>query len=121
MIKKRRKSSVWRILALGYLIITVVGSILLVLPFASADGKACNYLNALFTAVSATCVTGLAPYDTATHWTLFGQIVILLMIQIGGIGFMTFVAVIFRTFKQGLSPKIRNALMQSAGALSAYL
>ena len=89
--KIRLKLSVWQFLALGYLTVILVGSVLLVLPFASKDGNSTSYLNALFVATSATCVTGLTPLDTGAHWSLFGQLVILILIQTGGLGFMSFV------------------------------
>lgn len=111
----KMKLSVWQLLSLGYLAVILVGSFLLILPFSTQSGESTSYLNALFTSASATCVTGLVPYDTATHWTLFGQIVILLMIQLGGLGFMTFVSVIFVMFGRGLDLYGRRALMQSAG------
>jgi len=74
---------------LGFATIIVVGAVLLSLPAAAADGRPTRLLDALFTATSAVCVTGLVVVDTATHWSLFGQIVILLLIQIGGFGYMT--------------------------------
>ncbi len=83
-----------RIIVLGYLIVIVTGSILLNLPMASRDGYRIGYINALFTATSATCVTGLVVADTYTQWTMFGQVVILCLFQIGGLGFMT-VATLF--------------------------
>lgn len=80
----KRKLSAWQFLVLGYLVVILTGGFLLSLPFASREGTWTNYLNALFTSTSATCVTGLVVYDTFTHWSLFGQIVILLLIQVGG-------------------------------------
>lgn len=115
MKRKKIKLSVWQFLALGYLTAIIAGSILLILPFATTEGETTSYLNALFTSASATCVTGLAPYDTGTHWTLFGQIVILVLIQLGGIGFMTFVSSLFLAFGRGMSIYSRRALMTSAG------
>lgn len=116
MKKVKLKLSVWQVLALGYLAAILIGSALLSLPFATKQGESTSYLNALFTSTSATCVTGLAPYDTGTHWSLFGQIVILLLIQLGGLGFMTFVSVIFQIFGRGMSLHSRRALMTSAGS-----
>lgn len=113
--KIKFKPSVWQFLAIGYLAVIFLGSVLLVLPFATAQGQSTSYLNALFTATSATCVTGLTPYDTGTHWSLFGQIVILLLIQTGGLGFMTFVCVLFRIFKRGMGIYSRKAFITSAG------
>ena len=65
------KLSVWQNLTIGYFLVIVAGSLLLMLPFASTEKT--TYINALFTSTSATCVTGLVPYDSGTHWTTFGQ------------------------------------------------
>lgn len=113
--KKKFKLSVWQVLALGYLICILIGSALLSLPFASRDGKSAGYLNALFVSASATCVTGLTPVDTGTQWSVFGQIVILILIQTGGLGFMTFVSVLFQIFKRGMGLYGRMLVMTSAG------
>lgn len=79
-------------IVLSFAIVIAIGSFLLTLPFSSAEGKFTNPLDAVFTAASATCVTGLVVADTGTYWSVFGQIVILLMIQIGGLGFVTLVS-----------------------------
>ncbi|MGN0169317.1 MAG: TrkH family potassium uptake protein [Lachnospiraceae bacterium] len=76
-------------LAFGYAVIILFGTLLLMLPISSKDGQYTNFLDALFTSTSATCVTGLVIADTFSKWTLFGQLVILAEIQIGGLGFMT--------------------------------
>lgn len=78
-----------QILVLGFAAVILIGSMLLNLPIASQDGQSIGFVNALFTSTSAVCVTGLVVVDTLTHWTIFGQIVILFLIQIGGLGFMT--------------------------------
>ena len=114
-LKSKAKLTVWQFLALGYLVVIVAGSLLLMLPFATRDGQSTSYVNALFTATSATCVTGLAPYDTNIHWTLFGQIVILFLIQTGGLGFMTFVSLVFSAIGRNLGLYERKALMLSEG------
>ena len=114
--KIRLKLSVWQFLALGYLTVILVGSVLLVLPFASKDGNSTSYLNALFVATSATCVTGLTPLDTGAHWSLFGQLVILILIQTGGLGFMSFVSSIFLMFRHKMGLYERKALMSAAGS-----
>lgn len=116
--KSGHKLTVWRYLALGYFIIIMLGSILLILPFATADGQKTGYLNALFTATSATCVTGLVPYDTGLHWSTFGQIVILLLIQLGGLGFTTFVSILFLFARGELGVQERRVVMQSYGGQS---
>ncbi len=79
-----------RVIAVSFAAVIMVGTILLMLPVASRDGKGTAFLESLFTATSATCVTGLVIYDTYTKWTIFGQVVILLLIQIGGLGLVTF-------------------------------
>src|SRR3990172_8659115 len=73
----------------GFATIILVGAVLLSLPIASAAGRSTPFLTALFTATSAVCVTGLVVVDTATHYSLFGQLVILALIQLGGFGYMT--------------------------------
>ena len=78
-----------KIIVLSFVILILSGTFLLMLPIASRSGVSIGLLDALFTATSASCVTGLVVVDTYTHWTLFGQIVILLLIQIGGLGIVT--------------------------------
>lgn len=114
------KITVWQLLALGYITVIALGSVLLILPCATKTGTT-SYLDALFTATSATCVTGLAVHNTSTHWSLFGQIVILLLIQVGGLGFMTFVTAVFYVFKKNIGIYGRKALMATAGIDKKYL
>ena len=87
--KKKLSLSTTQIILLGFLITIFICSILLSLPVSSADGQAVPYIDALFTATTATCVTGLVTVPTATTWSLFGQVVILVLIQIGGLGIIT--------------------------------
>lgn len=114
--KTRKKLSVWQTLAIGYLCVILTGSVLLMLPFATAKGESTSYLGALFTAASATCVTGLTPYRTGVHWSLGGQIVIMFLIQLGGLGFMTFVTSILMLFRRGMGLGNRQILMASSGS-----
>ncbi len=79
-----------KVLALGFMLIILMGALLLMLPFSSRSGIGIGFLEALFTATSATCVTGLTVVDTYTAYTVFGQMVILSLIQVGGLGFMLF-------------------------------
>lgn len=79
----------FQIIILGFLSVIIIGSLLLMLPFATQDGRGAVFTDALFTATSAVCVTGLVLHDTATYWSAFGQAVILLLIQIGGMGIVT--------------------------------
>ncbi|MCL4439716.1 MAG: TrkH family potassium uptake protein [Firmicutes bacterium] len=78
-----------QILVLGFAAVILMGGLLLTLPIASTSGQATSFVDALFTSTSAVCVTGLVVVDTGTHWTVFGQVVIMLLIQVGGLGFMT--------------------------------
>ncbi len=83
-----------QIIVLGFLGAILLGAFLLMLPISTADGKGATFADAVFTATSATCVTGLIVQDTATYWSYFGQAVILLLIQIGGMGVVTFAVAI---------------------------
>jgi trk system potassium uptake protein TrkH len=96
-----------RLLALSFITIILLGTILLTFPVSSENHQATNIIDALFTATSATCVTGLIVKDTPQHWSTFGEIIILLLIQIGGLGIMTFsisIALVFG-MKLGLREK----------------
>ena len=111
------RPTVPRILALGYLGVILLGSFLLSLPISSKTGEWTPYINALFTSTSATCVTGLIAYDTFMHWTAFGQVVIILLIQVGGIGFMTVVTLFSFALGRRIGLYERVILAQSAGAM----
>ena len=115
---RRHQFSSWQFLALGYLVIILTGSLLLTLPISARDGCFTPYLDALFTATSATCVTGLVVVDTFLHWSLFGQIVILALIQIGGIGFMTVLTMVMILLRKNVGLYQRQVIMQDAGNLS---
>lgn len=78
-----------RVLALGFGSLILLGTILLNLPIATQNGESIGFINALFTSASAVCVTGLVVVNTGEFWSLFGQIIIILLIQMGGLGFMT--------------------------------
>lgn len=88
LLKKRRLSS-FQIILFGFLLVILFGALLLTLSFATRDGLGASFSDALFTSTSAVCVTGLVIHDTASYWSLFGQAVILLLIQIGGMGVVT--------------------------------
>lgn len=101
---------------MGFFIIILIGTLLLMLPF-STRGEAAKPLDALFTATSATCVTGLVAADTFQNWTIFGQLVILLLIQTGGLGFMT-IGVFFSIYiRRKISLKERELLQESINTL----
>lgn len=86
---KHKHITSFQIIILGFFSIIILGSLLLLLPFATTSGKCASFSDALFTATSAVCVTGLVVKDTATYWSVFGQCVILFLIQVGGVGIVT--------------------------------
>lgn len=102
-----------RILVIGFAAIILIGSQLLALPIASSTGERTDWIDALFTATTATCVTGLVTVDTGTHYSTFGQIVILLLIQIGGLGFMTMATLFAFFLKRRISLKERLILQEA--------
>ncbi|WZL74501.1 TrkH family potassium uptake protein [Clostridiaceae bacterium 35-E11] len=102
-----------QILALGFASVILIGAILLSLPLASKNGHSVGFINAFFTATSAVCVTGLVVVDTATHWTVFGQTVIILLIQIGGLGFMTMVTLIALVFGKRITLRERLVMQEA--------
>ena len=107
---KRRTTGV---IAVGFLLIILIGTLLLTLPISSRDRSFTPLPDAAFTAVSATCVTGLVTVDTATHWSMFGQIVILIMIQVGGLGFMSIAILMSLLIKRSVTPRERMLLAMS--------
>ena len=115
MISKARFSA-RQILAAGFALIILSGALLLMLPLASRNGASIPFLNALFTATSATCVTGLVVYDTWTQFSLFGQAIILLLIQIGGLGFMTFAILFAMALGKRIGLTERGYLMEAVSA-----
>jgi trk system potassium uptake protein len=100
-------------IVIGFAAIIVIGSILLNLPISSKDGHSIGFINALFTATSAVCVTGLVVVDTYTHWTVFGQVTILLLIQVGGLGFMTLATLFSLVIGRRISFKERLLIAES--------
>ena len=89
MKKKRFSLSTAHIIMLSFLAVILIGSLLLSLPISTATGKGVSYIDALFTATTSTCVTGLVTLSTVNTWSVFGQVVILVLIQIGGLGVIT--------------------------------
>ncbi len=102
-----------KIIAMGFLLIIIAGTLLLTLPISSADGKGTAFIDALFVATSATCITGLTPVVTAEHWSLFGKIVIMGLFQIGGLGFMTFVTLTFLVLGKRITLRNRLVIKES--------
>jgi len=102
-----------QILVMGFAAIILIGSALLSLPISARDGNGLGFVDALFTATSAVCVTGLTVVDTGTYFSLFGQLVILFLIQIGGLGFMTMSTLIALVLRKRISLKERLILQEA--------
>ena len=120
------KLSTTHILLLSFLALICVGTFLLSLPISSTTGEWTNFIDSLFTATTSVCVTGLVTVTTATHWSLFGQITILLLIQIGGLGVITFISsiAVFLHKKMDMSNRvlIQDALnIDTLSGLSGFL
>lgn len=101
---------------MSFILLILVGTVLLMLPISVKSGSV-SFLDAFFTATSASCVTGLVVFDTFTKWTLFGQLVILCMIQIGGLGFITIVTMLTRFIKKRVSLREKLMLRESIGTI----
>ncbi len=117
LVKLKEKLTYTQIIVLSFAIVVLIGTALLCLPISSALGKPTPVLNSMFTATSATCVTGLVIYDTFTHWSTFGQIVIISLIQIGGLGFMTIISMFSVFLRKRIGVSERRILMQTEGSL----
>ncbi len=105
-----------QIIALGFLGIIVSGALLLMLPFANRAGRGLSFLDSLFTATSATCVTGLVVADTWTQFNLLGQIILLVLIQVGGLGYMTLMLQAFLFLGRKIGLRQRSLMMESVSA-----
>ncbi|WP_253200785.1 TrkH family potassium uptake protein [Clostridium sp. CF012] len=112
-IKRKNIYTPVQILALGFAVVIFIGAILLSLPIASQSGKITPFIDCLFTSTSAVCVTGLVTVDTGTHWTYFGKTVIMLLIEIGGLGFMSVTTLVFLILGKRITLKGR-LIMQEA-------
>ena len=119
---RKPKLNIWRsvspmkLILGGYLAIILAGAVLLALPLATKGPGGTPFSDCIFTATSATCVTGLVRYDTFTHWTLFGQLVILGLIQTGGLGFMTVTILVMVVTRQKISLNQRSLMQNSISA-----
>lgn len=107
-----------QVLVLGFAAAILFGTLLLSLPWATANGGGTNFLDALFTATSAVCVTGLVVVDTGTYWSAFGKTVILLLIQVGGLGFVTFATIVFIALGKKISLRERLIIQEQQNQLT---
>lgn len=115
-VKRHFRLTSSQVIIFGFAGVIILATLLLMLPISSADGSVTPFLNAAFTATSATCVTGLVVYDTATHWSLFGQAIILLLIQIGGMGVVTIAVCLSRLSGKKLGLLGRSFMQDSISA-----
>ena len=114
--RKNKPLTSFQVIILSFFCLILVGTFLLMLPFSSRERQFTSFPDAMFTAVSATCVTGLVVKDTATYWSLFGQIVILTLIQIGGMGVITIGLAIMRASGKKIGLWQRSTMQESISA-----
>ena len=114
--KPKKQLTASQIIIIGFALAILLGSVLLALPFSTKDGKGAPFPDALFTATSAVCVTGLVVHDTATYWSAFGQAVILLMIQIGGMGIVTLAVAVTTLSGKKISLRQRSTMQEAISA-----
>lgn len=111
--KQSHKLSATQIIAVSFALIIGLGTVLLMLPISSAQGQPTDFVDALFTATSATCVTGLVAGDTGTMWSGFGQTVIIIMIELGGLGFMSAATAMLFLFRKKIGLRQRMLVAQA--------
>ena len=116
MLKFMKRLSSSQIIILGFAAIILLGAFLLMLPFSTRDGRGADFNDALFTATSAVCVTGLIVRDTALYWSFFGQAVILALIQTGGMGVVTVAIAVAKMSGKTISLKQRSTLQEAISA-----
>lgn len=117
LLKKFKNLSGMQLIAFGFFFLIMTGTFLLMLPISSRDGTFTPFMTALFTATSASCVTGLILVDTFTHWSFFGQLVLLLLIQIGGLGFITIGTAVSLILRKKIGLKERGWIKESFNVL----
>lgn len=107
-----------QILALGFIALIIIGAVILSLPISSSSGESTNFLDAIFTSTSAVCVTGLITLDTSTHWNTFGQTIIMTLIEIGGLGFMSFAVLISLILGKKITLRERLVMKEAMNTFS---
>ena len=114
--KLTKRLSSFQIILFGFAVVIVIGALLLMLPISSQSRTVTPFIDTLFTSTSAVCVTGLIVYDTATHWSLFGQAIILLLIQIGGMGVVTIAVSFALLFRKKIGLFGRGTMKEAISA-----
>ena len=117
MAKIKKHLSSFQLIILGFIVLILAGTVVLMLPVSSQSGQFTPFLDSLFTATSAACVTGLIVYDTATHWSVFGQVVIISLIQIGGLGVVTVATSIAMVSGRKIGLMQRSVMQESISAM----
>ena len=117
-IKKKKNLSPFKILAIGFATVILTGGILLSLPISSVSGQYTSLLDTIFTATSAVCVTGLVVFDTGTYWSVFGQWIILILIEIGGLGFMALSTIFALLLGKRISLRERLVMQEAYNTFS---
>lgn len=123
---KRRRITSAQVIPVSFLIVILAGTLLLLLPFSTAEGEHTDFLTALFTSTTSVCVTGLVVVDTYLHWTLFGKIVILILIQLGGLGMISVTSIIMliahKKFSLGMTVMLHDSFnLNSLSGLMRFL
>ena len=113
MTRRHIRLTTFQIIFLAFFLLVLLGTLFLMMPIATRDGHGASFSDAIFTATSASCVTGLVVQDTATYWSLFGQLVILFLIQIGGMGVITISVAIALLFHKKISLLQRSVMQES--------
>lgn len=116
--KNKRRLSPVQILALGFAIVIFIGGCLLTLPMSSRDGSITPFVDCIFTSTSAVCVTGLTTLNTAEHWSYFGKTIIVILIQIGGLGFMSFATMFSLLLGKRITLKERLIMQEAMNSFS---
>lgn len=111
--KRRTHFTPVRILSVGFAVVILIGAFLLMLPVSAANGISTSFIDCLFVSTSATCVTGLVTVDTGTHWSYFGKTVIMFLIEIGGLGFMSFATLFALILGRRITLKERLIMQES--------
>lgn len=114
---RKFRLSYGQMIMIGFLLIILCGTLLLQLPIATRDATRPDFIDSLFTATSATCVTGLVVHDTFQYWSLFGQVVILCLIQVGGLGFMTVATMFSLAFRRKIGLNERNLMREASNTM----
>ena len=117
-LKNKIKLNGVQILSLGFIVTIFIGAIILSLPISSASGEATNFLDTLFTSTSAVCVTGLVTVDTGTYWSTFGQVTIMILIELGGLGFMSFATLLAMIVGKKITLRERLVMQEAMNAFS---